>query len=166
VKEGREGREEKERGEEKKKKTYPALQRLLLLPHRHAPVVEHAPDAVVQRQQLLVEALGENVHLVLQQRALLAELLVGHAAVVVHLGAQLAACGAEEVGFVLDVGFGHEPGLGDVKVGGEEGADRFHGEDCLVQGVAARCELLDERVRVEVVDVGGRGEVWVFGGSG
>jgi hypothetical protein len=44
---------------------------------------------------------------VLQQGALLAQLLVGHAPVVVHLGAQLAARGPEQVRLVLHVRLGH-----------------------------------------------------------
>lgn len=78
------------------------------------------------------------------------------------LGLQLCARRAEQVRFVLDVGFGDEACARQDDVVDEDAADGFHQRDGLRFAVVGHDELADEGVGVEVVDVGGRFEVWVF----
>lgn len=99
--------ERRKRGSEKEDKgkkggeTYGTGIGLLLLPHRHLPVVKQAADRVVERQELVVERLPKDVGVVLQPHALFAHRLVGGAAVVPDLCAELGAGGLEEVGFLF-----------------------------------------------------------------
>ena len=69
----------------------------MLLADGHLAVVEEAADGVVEGQELVVESLPEDVGVVLEAHALLAHELVGGAAVVAHLCAELGAGGLEEV---------------------------------------------------------------------
>ncbi len=56
--------------------TYRAFADLLLLGNRHFPIVKHAPNIIIQRQQLLVQRLRQYIHLVLQVRPLLSQFLI------------------------------------------------------------------------------------------
>lgn len=93
--------EQRRRRKKKGEETYGTCIGLLLLPHRHLAVVEQPADSVVERQQLVVERLPQDVGVVLQAHALLAHRLVRRAAVVAHLCAELGAGGLEEVCFLL-----------------------------------------------------------------
>lgn len=77
-----------------------AVARLALRADGHAPVVEHAPQLVLEARRLLRDALREDVVRVLQVRELGARLGRGGLARVEDLGAEFGAGGAEEVGFL------------------------------------------------------------------
>lgn len=62
--------------------TYSTLNTFLFLPNDHPAIVEHASDVVIERQGLLVKRLRQYVHLVLQVRPLLSELLLLEASVI------------------------------------------------------------------------------------
>ena len=79
------------------RRTYGTGVRLLLFADCHFAVIEEASDGVVERQELMVEGLPEDVGIVLEAHALLAHGLVGGTAVVADFGAQLGASGLEEV---------------------------------------------------------------------
>lgn len=136
--------------------SYLAIRRLLFFPHSHATIIEHPAHVVIQGLELLVEALGEDVHLVLEMGALLAHLLVRHAAIVLDFGAELRAGRAEEIRLVLDVALTHQALLRHVEIYGQQPTDGLHGCYGLVLRERACGELFDEGVAVEVVDVGGR----------
>ena len=80
-----------------KRDAYGTGVRLLLLADGHLAVVEQPADGVVEGQELMVEGLPEDVGVMLEAHALLAHGLVGVAAVVAHLCAELGASGLEEV---------------------------------------------------------------------
>lgn len=81
-----------------------AVARLALRADGHAPVVEHAPQLVLEARRLLRDALREDVVRVLQVRELGARLGRGGLARVEDLGAEFGAGGAEEVGFLGGLG--------------------------------------------------------------
>lgn len=133
----------------------PLLHALLFHTDRHAAIIQHAPQIILERATLLRQALAQDLDFVGQMGELGGGGALGGAAGVADLGAEFGAGGAEEVGFVLDVGFGDEAGAGDVEVRGQEAADGFHEGDGLGLGEAARLEGGGHGVGVEVVDVGG-----------
>ena len=89
----------------------------------------------------------------LQLVALHAHLLVQLDAAREDFGAQFGASGAEEVGFVLDVGLADERLAGFLQVVAQQEAHGFHDRDCLGFRPVAGLEAADEAVGVEVVDV-------------
>jgi hypothetical protein len=139
--------------------TYLCLHVSLLLPHRHFPIVKQPLQLILERPRLLSQSLPQNINFVLQLRSFRAHALIPAFPRIPDFGFQLATCGAEEVGFVFNVGFGDEAGARERHVGDEHSADGFHERCRLVARVCRFVELAHEAVGVEVVHVGGCAEV-------